>query len=301
MKILIAPDKFKGSLTAQEVAEAIENGISKSLPDAQIFRQPLADGGDGSLDLMANFLRLKKVQREVSGPLGRPVQAIYAIGQGIACVELAQASGLVLLGENQRRPTQTSTLGSGELIRDAILSGAKKIYLLIGGSATNDAAMGIAHALGYRFLDENRKVLSPKGGHLVKLRYIDNSLLMPLKDVSFHILCDVDNPLYGPKGAAFVYGPQKGASPSMVKKLNQGLRQFAKVVQRRWSIDVQQIKGGGAAGGVGAGMAALFGAEILGGFETIAQMTQLDKQIKAADNVISGEGGLDDQSLQGKV
>ncbi len=302
LNILIAPDKFKGSLGAVEVATALARGIKKANAAHEIMMQPMADGGDGSIDLLAQLGQLTKYTLQVSDPLFRPVEVAYYSQNDTAFIEMAKASGLALLTAEERNCLETTSLGTGEMMADAIQRGFRKINLFIGGSATNDAAMGIAQALGYRFLDKNDKVLTPIGGHLeqvVKLHQEEVSKVG--QGVEFQVICDVNNPFFGEQGAAWVYGPQKGANLSQVKQLDNGLRNVHRVFIEAGLPDVQTLPGTGAAGGVGGGMVALFGAKLISGIQLFIDWFDLEAKVKQADVVITGEGQLDEQSLQGKV
>jgi glycerate kinase len=301
MKFLIAPDKFKGSLSAMKVCQAIGRGLHKSGNNLEITFHPLADGGDGSLMAISNHLHLENHLVETFDPLGRPISANYYSTTDSAFIELASASGLVLLAEKDRNPVFTSTLGTGRMIRDAISKGYHHIYLFLGGSATNDAGMGIAVALGFQFLDEHQQELQPTGEKLLKVRAIKTKNLFDFEKVNITLLCDVDNLLFGAKGAAHVYAPQKGATKEDVLLLDKGLRHFCKIIKAETGVEVGNLPGSGAAGGIGAGLVALCGARLVNGFKTIAKLTKLEEQIQSADYVISGEGKLDAQSLHGKV
>ncbi len=302
MKILIATDKFKGSLSAIEAARAISKGLIKSNSECESTIHPMADGGDGSIAIINKYFILKRVEISVSDPLGMKHTSNYYIDKSRAYIELAHATGLVLLDPENRNPLHTSTLGTGEMIVDAIQKGIHEIFLFLGGSSTNDAGIGIAHALGFRFLDEKRQVLNPVGGHLDKIIGIDDKeVVKELNSVHFNILCDVTNPMYGMNGAAYTYGKQKGASRVEIELLDAGLRNFANVLYEYSGKDVSQIEGGGAAGGIAAGLSALCSVTIKKGFETISELTELESKIKAHDIVITGEGQIDNSSLKGKV
>ncbi len=298
MKILLCPDKFKGSLSAQQVCSAIVRGLPNTV---QPLLHPMADGGDGSLEVLARHLDLKPQPIAATDPLGRPLQANYFTAGQVAFIELASASGLVLLQPHEHNPLLTSTWGSGLQVVDAIAQGCRQIYLFLGGSATTDGGMGIASALGFVFLDAAGNPLSPTGGSLQHVTTIHKLTAPNLQQVSITLLCDVDNPLYGPNGAAHVYAQQKGANPQQIAQLDEGLRHFSDVLLRHTGIDVSTLPGSGAAGGIGASLVALLGATLQNGFDTIATLTGLEANIQAADWVISGEGKLDAQSLQGKV
>lgn len=302
LNILIAPDKFKGSLGAVEVARALSKGILKKYPHYKVTQQPMADGGDGSIDLLAQLGELTSHQVKVHDPLFRLIDTVYYTQQGVAFIEMAKASGIALLTKQEHNCLQTTTLGTGEMIRDAIRKGFNKIRLFIGGSATNDAALGIAQALGYQFLDEQGQVLSPIGVNLEKVRSFHKSdLEIDLQSVDFQVVCDVVNPFFGENGAAYVYAPQKGANSQEVALLDQGLRNVHQIFLKEGLPDVQAISGAGAAGGVGGGMVAFFGASLTAGIQLFIDLFDLEAKVKQADVVITGEGQLDDQSLQGKV
>lgn len=300
--ILIAPDKFKGSLTAWEVCQHIASGINSFDDSIQTRLHPLADGGEGSLEILGQHLSLEPVILTVNNPIGNKTQATYYKSAHSAFIELAEASGLELLAREERDPLITSTIGTGQLIRHAIVNGAREIILFIGGSATNDAGTGIAYELGYRFLDVDGKSLPPNGANLGKIKRIDSSLLLQeARGVDFTVLTDVNNPLFGPTGAAYVYGPQKGATPKSVEVLDLGLRNFASVISEQFDVQIKNLAGGGAAGGIGAGLFGLFKTELKSGFQSIMEITDLKSKIEKADLVISGEGKLDSQTLEGKV
>ena len=301
MSVLLCPDKFKGSLDASQVCDAIARGLRRVAPHLEILRHPMADGGDGSLDVLAAHLALDTHFVDATDPLGRPLRASYRASADTAFVELASATGLVLLKSEERDPERTSSYGTGLLLRDAIQRGYRKIVLLIGGSATNDAGMGIATALGIRFLDGLGAPLAPSGKTLQDVVTIDRSGLRLPADLRITALCDVTNPFHGPQGAAYVYAQQKGATAAQIKSLDQGLVHFATVLETSTGTDVQTLSGAGAAGGIGGGLAALLGAELRPGFETLAELTQLEARISRADLVLTGEGCLDAQSLDGKV
>ena len=301
MKILIAPDKFKGSLSAQAVCEAIGKGLKKNNSSIEIIYHPMADGGDGSLEILSRHLSLGKNKIQTTDPIGKEISTYYFTSSDAAFIEVASASGLVLLAEKERNPMHTSTVGTGKIIADAISKGFQNIYLFLGGSATNDAGMGIATSLGFQFLDENKNELSPIGKNLSKVKFVNSSLTFDLKKIKITVLCDVNNPLFGTSGAAFVYAKQKGATEKEILQLDKGLRNLCNVLEKNTGIKISELKGGGAAGGIGAGLVALLNAKLENGFDTISELTELEKQIESADWVISGEGKLDKQSLQGKV
>lgn len=302
MKIIIAPDKFKGSLTALEVSQSIERGIKKYDPMITCLLHPLADGGDGSLEVLKSHLDLTPVSLPVFDPLGRQMVAQYFISEEKAFVEMASASGLVLLKKEERNPLKTSTFGTGKMIADAIQKGCREIYLFLGGSATNDGGIGIAQALGFEFLAEDGRKLAPTGEHLGRITHIKSDALIPgLKESTIYCLCDVINPLVGPNGASHVYAQQKGADPEAIAFLENGMHQFAFVIEKQFNKAIKTIPGGGAAGGIAAGLFGLLNAQIKSGIGTILELSQFEQQLKTADIVISGEGKLDNQTLEGKV
>ncbi|MEZ4983492.1 MAG: glycerate kinase [Saprospiraceae bacterium] len=301
MNILICPDKFKGSLSAMEVCQAIGKGIRARYPEAAITFHPMADGGDGSLQILAHQLGLRSKELETTDPLGRKIRASYYYAADTAFIELASASGLVLLTPAERNALATSTFGTGQMMVDAIQSGFRNIYLFLGGSATNDAGMGIMAALGFEFLSQEGNVLSPIGAHLPQIAQIRNRSSIDFSQVQITLLCDVTNPLYGPDGAAYVYARQKGATDEEIVWLDHALQHIGQIIFHYTGVDTSYLPGTGAAGGVGASLVALCGAKIERGFATIAELTGLPARIHASDWVISGEGRLDSQSLQGKV
>ena len=302
MKILIAPDKFKGSLTAQEVSLAIQRGIHRFNPDIETLLLPMADGGDGSLAVLQQYRSLETIEKTVSDPLFRPIQASYQLDRQQAYIEMAAASGLVLLNKSERNCLLTSTLGTGQLIADALQRGAKEIFLFVGGSATNDGGMGVAQALGYRFLDTQKQALPPIGQSLSKVAHVDaTQVFVASSQIKITILCDVKNPFYGPQGAAVVYAPQKGAGPAAVEELDQGLRHFNQILIQHGYPDLSQLAGAGAAGGLAGGMFALLKGQLQSGIQFFQSLTQLSTHLKSADLLFTGEGQLDSQTMEGKV
>ena len=303
MKILIASDSFKGSATTMEVAERIEKGLLRIIPELEVLKLPMADGGEGTVETLVYGMDGKFVCEEVTGPLGDRVQAKYGIIQDqIAIIEMAEASGLVLVEEERRNPSLTSTYGTGELILSALQRGYGKIYVGIGGSATNDGGVGMARALGYRFLDRDGNEIPEGGGGLDGLRRIDRSNVTPLlEDAQITVMCDVENPLYGPDGAAYVYGPQKGADPQMVQLLDRNLRHLADILKEDMDVDIGDVPGSGAAGGLGGGLMAFCGADLRPGIEMVLDILEFDGLLKDVDLVITGEGRIDGQSSKGKV
>lgn len=303
LKVMVAPDSFKGTLSAVEAARHIEKGIRRVVPEAVVVPLPLADGGEGTLEAVHHALGGDFVELEVSGPLFEKIPSRYGLidsGQK-AVVEMAATSGLILVGD-RRNPMKTTTLGLGEMILDALDRGVRDFYIGIGGSATNDGGIGMARALGARFLDNQGREISLDGEGLGFLATIDMSRLDPrVGEARFVVICDVDNPLYGENGAAHVYGPQKGASPEMVAILERNLRNFARVVQRDLACDVTDLKGGGAAGGLGAGLVVFLKARLVQGIDLILEMYRFEEALEDVDLIITGEGSLDRQSLRGKV
>ena len=302
MKIVIAPDKFKGSLTALEVCDIIKASLINKNPKLIIDTVPLADGGEGTCELLTNLSEGRMVTIEVQDPLRRKINSTYGIsGDGkVAFIEMALASGLQLLKPAERNCLVTSTFGTGQFIKHAIDHGIREIVLGIGGSTTNDAGMGMAQALGFRFISKSGKTLEGIGKNLIEIAEIDNSNVHPnLKNTEFTILSDVENSLYGSNGAAFVFAKQKGASEDDINLLDEGLRNFAQVAQQM-SCDVM-FPGSGAAGGLGAGAKLFLNAQIRSGIDFINEFTQLKEKIEHADLVITGEGKVDSQTLSGKV
>ena len=303
MNILIAPDKFKGSLTAMEVCEAIKSGLTQSDSNLNIICIPMADGGEGTCELLTHYFNGDTISVEVTGPRFKKVIAEYGISKdgSTAFIEMAKASGLQLLKPEDRNPLLTTTLGTGELISHALDKGVKKILMGIGGSATNDAGMGMAKALGFDFLDSNNKSLKPTGENLIHLHSIKTDRVHTrINEITFDALCDVDNPLFGLKGAAYVYAPQKGASEEAVKILDDGLRNFEAVIQKTFNSSAD-FPGAGAGGGLPGGAKAFLNITIHHGMDYIIRTTHLEEKIKQADLIITGEGKIDQQTLAGKV
>ncbi|MET3576686.1 glycerate kinase [Bhargavaea ullalensis] len=304
MNILIAMDSFKGSVTSLEAGEAVAEGIRQADPSAVTQIIPLADGGEGTVEALVQATGGKLIQAEVTGPLGQPVTATYGhLGDArTAVIEIAEACGLTLVPESERNPLRTTTTGVGELILDAIKNGARSLIIGLGGSATNDAGIGMLQALGYRFLDVSGQDVPRGGAALGAIRSIDATAVHPsLKGINIQVACDVNNPLHGEQGAAHIYGPQKGADPEMVQLLDAGLKNFAEVVKEHFDLDVQSIPGAGAAGGLGAALAGLLGAELRSGIDLMLEAVNLNEHLKTADLVITGEGRLDAQSSMGKT
>ena len=304
MKIVIAPDSYKESLSALEVAQAVEAGFRQVFPDADYVLVPVADGGEGTVDAMVAATGGRKETVTVSGPLGEPVEAFYGLtGEGdTAVIEMAAASGLALVPPDRRNPLLTSSRGTGELIRAALDAGARRFILGIGGSATNDGGAGMVQALGVRLLDLEGRELDGSGGDLARLERIDVSALDPrLAECRIEVACDVDNPLTGARGASAVFGPQKGATPEMVQALDANLARLARIVGRDLGVAVDTVPGAGAAGGMGAAMLAFFGATLKPGIEIVTAAVDLDTHVRDADLVITGEGRIDFQTVHGKT
>ncbi|SEI94330.1 glycerate kinase [Bhargavaea ginsengi] len=304
MNILIAIDSFKGSLTSAEAGEAAAAGIRRAIPDAQIEVVPLADGGEGTVEALVQATGGELISAQVTGPLGETVDAAYGIlGDGkTAVIEIAEACGLPLIPEAERNPLKSTSYGVGELILDAVSRGARSLIVGLGGSATNDAGVGMLQALGCRFLDEAGEEVPQGGAALGAIRSADVSALHPdIKNLDIQVACDVNNPLHGKQGAAYIYGPQKGATPEVVEVLDSGLRNFAEVVKAELGKDIQEIPGAGAAGGLGAAFAGILNADLRSGIELILDTTGLEEKVKNADFVITGEGRMDAQSSMGKA
>ena len=297
-RIIIASDSFKGTMTSAQVADSIETGILSVCPHCQVVKLSVADGGEGTLAAVCAVRNFRNVTISVSDPLCRRISASYAVlDDGTAVIEMSQASGLTLLGESERNPLDTSTYGTGELIAHALSCGCRKFLIGIGGSATNDAGMGMLSALGYKFLDAEGNLLPVSGGSLADIARIDSSSAYPaLKDSEFIVACDVDSPLSGPQGAACVFGPQKGADADMVRTLDEGLRHFASVAG-----DDGQFPGAGAAGGLGYAFKVFLNAGLVRGIDLILDAVGFDDIISGADLVITGEGRYDSQTSSGKV
>jgi glycerate 2-kinase len=306
MRVLVAPDKFRGTLTARQAAEAVETGWLRERPGDVVETVPMADGGEGTMDALVSALGGRTAVVRVEGPLGDPIDAPYAIvpsaGGPLGVVEMARASGLALLAEGRRDPRRTTTLGTGRLMARAVEDGAARLLVCLGGSATNDGGTGMASALGVRFLDAEARPLPAGGASLVGLATIDTSGLQPaIAGTQVTGACDVDNPLCGPTGASVVYGPQKGASSEDVLLLDRALGHLAAVVHRDLGIDLRSTPGAGAAGGLGFGLMAFCGGRLRPGVEVVMDAVDLRRRVAAADLVITGEGSLDEQSLRGKT
>lgn len=304
MHIVVAPDSFKESLSAVSAARAMEEGIRSVFPEARVTKVPMADGGEGTVEALVSASGGETLGRDVTGPLGDHVRAHWGIlGDGrTAVIEMAAASGLTLVPEDQRDPRRTTTRGTGELILAALDRGLRRLIVGIGGSATNDGGAGMAEALGARFLDSEGKDLPPGGGALSRLAAIDLTGLDPrIQETEILVACDVDNPLFGPRGASFTYGPQKGATPEMVEELDRALARYALVAARATGRDVADVPGAGAAGGLGAGFLFFTPARFRPGAEVVLDAVDFARLVEGADLVITGEGRTDFQTAHGKA
>jgi len=306
VRVLVAPDKFKGTLSAAEAAAAIARGWRRACPEAEITRVPLADGGEGTLDVLVGGPGGERRSVQVTGPVGSPVDAEFGLVPApdgpIGVIEMARASGLALIPPERRDPTTTTTTGTGDLMLAAMRAGARRLLVCVGGSGTNDAGAGMAQALGVRLLDGAGREVAPGGAALVDLDEIDVTGLAPeLRGVPVEVLVDVDNPLVGPDGASVVFGPQKGATPDDVALLDRALTRFASVIMCATGVEVASMPGTGAAGGIGASLAAFLGATFRPGVDAVMDATGVRAHIAAADVAVTGEGTFDGESLRGKV
>lgn len=303
MKVVIAIDSFKGTYSSLQVAEFISKGIYKVYPDADINTIAVADGGEGTTNVLVDSLCGRMVELTVQNPVGKPIQAAYGIlPDSTAVIEMSAASGLTLLSPQERNPLITSTYGAGQMIMDAIEKGCPKIIIGLGGSATNDGGVGMASALGVRLLDKAGNDLAPGGAALKLLDRIDVSGLSPkVRSTEFLVACDVENPLCGSNGASAVFGPQKGADNEMVRELDCCLRHYGDKILQTLCIPVAEVPGAGAAGGMGAGLIAFCNAKLIKGVDLILDYLEFDRWVQQADIVITGEGRLDSQTIYGKV
>lgn len=304
MKIVIAPDSFKGSLKAAEAAKIMANAVTKVLPEADLIKLPLSDGGEGLVSVLTGAIGGEIKRMRVTGPAGKPVDSFWGLlPDGITAVmEAAAASGFSQLKPEDRNPLDTTTYGLGELVRAALDHGCSRIIIGAGGSATNDGGSGLAQALGVVFLDQSGNSLQRGGGSLDRLASIDISAMdRRINDVEVIVACDVDNPLTGPRGASYTFAPQKGASFADAEKLDRALARYAQIIERQTAIRVNHIPGSGAAGGLGAGLAAFCNARLTKGIDLVMDLVQLDRYLESADLLLTGEGRLDDQSTFGKV
>lgn len=307
MKILIGPDSLKDSVSACQVCQIATDIITNYWPEDELLTVPLADGGEGTVEALVEGTQGRFVSLEVTGPLGTIVESRYGLiyNDEVAVIEMAEASGLPLVPKHLRNPMKTTTFGTGELILDAIDKGCKKIIIGIGGSATNDAGIGMMQALGFKCLDKNENDVPFGGDGLLKLHKIlppDKHRSVLYKSITFQVACDVENPLFGENGAAYIYAAQKGADAQMIKHLDQGLMNFSECVKRAFAIDISTLAGGGAAGGLGASLFASLNGELLPGFKIISKLVNLEDHFKKdLDLVITSEGQLNHQSLNGKL
>ena len=303
-KIVVASDSFKGSLTSLEVAAGAEQGIHEVFPECEVVKVNVADGGEGTMDALRSTLGGQWVTVAAADPLGRPRDVSYVVlGDGnTAVIEMSAASGLPLLEPQERNPMLTSTFGTGEMIVDALSRGCRRFLVGIGGSATNDAGMGMLEALGFRFIDKDGKVLPGRGESMSEVVDIDMSHVSPeVKESEFIIACDVDSPFCGPRGAAYVFSPQKGADPQMVAELDAGMEHLAEVIARVVGKDIKDVPGAGAAGGLGGGFLAFLNSRLERGIEMVLDAIAFDDIIRGSDLVITGEGRVDSQTLTGKT
>lgn len=301
-KIVVASDSFKGSLSSLEIALSAERAVRKVFPDCEVLKIPVADGGEGTVEALVDAMDGKVVRCAAHGPLMNRIDAAYGLFGDTAIIEMAAASGLTLVPKEQRNPMQTTTYGTGDLIRDALRRGCRHFLVGIGGSATNDAGTGMLQSLGFRFLDKDGKELGQGGGILRSIHYIDTAGILPgLEEATFTIACDVGNPFAGKNGAAHVYARQKGADDAMIEELDEGLTCFAEVIKRQTGKDISHIPGAGAAGGLGGGFIAFLGATLKPGIDMVLETLNFDARIKGADLVITGEGRIDRQTAMGKT
>ncbi|MEY8339249.1 glycerate kinase [Lachnospiraceae bacterium 62-35] len=303
MKFLFASDSFKGTLTSEKIIELLTESANRIFPGCETFGVPVADGGEGTVDAVIAVTKgtIKKVK--VHGPLMEDAEATYGEFNGdSAIIEMAAASGLPMVPTDKRNPMNTTSYGTGELIKDALDSGYRKISIAIGGSATNDGGMGAMSALGVKFLDGEGHVLSGIGSDLTRVADIDVSGLHPaVKDTEFTVMCDVTNPLTGPDGATYTFGKQKGGTPEILDTLEEGMKKYAALILEKTGIDVDKIEGTGAAGGLGAAFKVFLNANMKSGIETVLDLIEFDKLLEDVDMVVTGEGRIDWQSAFGKV
>ena len=301
-KYVLIPDSFKGTMSSAQICSVIAEEFRKARPAAEVFSIPVADGGEGTVAAMLEAVGGHRVETACHGPFMEEITGFYGIlPDGTAVIEMAAAAGLPMVGDHLW-PDLTTTYGVGELIADALTRGARRIVIGLGGSATNDGDCGAAAALGIRFLKADGTAFIPTGGTLSEIAKIDLADAAPaLREAEIVTMCDIDNPLCGPTGASAVFGPQKGAGPAMVETLDAGLRHLAEIVLHDLDIDILNIPGGGAAGGMGAGTVAFFGSTLQMGIETVLDVTHFDEVAADADLIFTGEGKLDSQSLRGKV
>ena len=302
-RFILVPDSFKGSLTSSEICATMSNALLSQFPDAEIISIPVADGGEGTVDAFLAACGGEKVYLMVKGPFMEDLRSFYGLIEGgrTAVIEMAACAGLPLVGTNLQ-PDRTTTYGVGQLIADALHRGCQRIIVGLGGSATNDLGTGCAAALGMHFLDAEGQVFIPVGGTLDRIVHIDRSSMLPaLQQAEIITMCDIDNPLYGLNGAAHVFSPQKGADPAMVQELDRKLRTAAETIRRELGLDISNLPGAGAAGGMGGGMVAFLGSKLSMGIEVLLDLVDFDHLLTGTDLVFTGEGRIDAQSLRGKV
>ncbi|GLX70876.1 glycerate kinase [Paenibacillus glycanilyticus] len=302
MKIVIAPDSFKGSLSAASAAEAIAAGVRRCLPDADIIQLPIADGGEGTLDSLLAAAGGERITLSVTGPLGKPVEASYGLVRHTAVIEMAEASGLCLLTEGERNPALATTYGTGELIRHALDQGCRRFLLTVGGSATNDGGTGMLQALGMRLLNRDGRSVLPGGGHLAEIVAIDDSYWdTRVAESSFVIATDVQNPFVGEQGASRIFSQQKGASPEMIEQMEVGMASWADLIEARTGTRLHDRPGAGAAGGLCGAYLAFFPASISRGIDVVLEHVRMKEHLTGADLVLTGEGRIDHQTASGKA
>ena len=303
MKFLFAPDSFKGSLSARQAITLLEQAAKKLFPDCETVSLPMADGGEGTMDILVDVKHGRYVELLVKDPLFRDIHSRYAILEGnVALIEMAAASGLPLVPADQRNPKNTTTYGTGQLIRAALDAGCRELVIGVGGSATNDGGIGAMAALGVRFLDAEGRDLSPTGGNLGKIASIDTSGLHPaIAESRFTVMCDIDNPLLGPQGATYVFGPQKGATQKQLESLEAGMTNYAALLNKMYGVNLAVEPGTGAAGGLSAALKVFLGAQLQSGIQTVLELSGFEEKLQGVDLVITGEGRVDGQSARGKV
>ena len=304
MKFLFAPDSFKGSLSALESCDILERVTARIFPGTETVSVPVADGGEGTVDALLRAMGGERKETKVTGPLYEPETAVWGLlSDGTAVMEMAQASGLPYVPENKKDPRLATSLGTGEMIADALRQGVRKLLIGIGGSATNDGGIGMLVALGARFTDKDGNDVKPIGGEMINVAAADFSSLMPeLKDTAITVICDVTNPLLGENGATFIYGPQKGAIPEIRDELEAGMAHFAAVVEKAVGHDISSFPGAGAAGGLGAALGGVLGAQLKSGIDAVLDAVDFDKKLEGVSLAITGEGRIDGQSVRfGKV
>lgn len=300
-KCIIIPDSYKGTLSAVQICTIMEKAVRYHFPDCEIHTVPVADGGEGTVDCFAHAMNAQRVEVESTGPFGAPLRAHYAKIKETAIIEMASVTGLPL-AEGRLNPRRATTYGLGPLIRHAAEHGCRRIIIGLGGSCTNDAGIGMARALGARFYDRNGAEFAPQADEMTEISRIDNTAVQKLlRGVEVTAMCDVDNPFYGENGAAYVFAPQKGADEACVELLDRNLRALARVIKESFALQVDDMAGAGAAGGLGAGVVAFLGGTLRSGIETVLDLVQFDRMLKDVDIVFTGEGRIDSQSLRGKV